>query len=82
MEDNKAMSKIIIEVKDLKKEFQVGDEIVRALRGINLAITEGEFIAIMGASGSGKSTMLNILGCHSRHDFIEGVRRGFGYVAY
>ena len=57
------MNKKIIEVKDLKKDFQVGDETVRALRGVNLAITEGEFIAIMGASGSGKSTMLNILGC-------------------
>src|SRR5664279_3440573 len=57
------MSKIIIEVKDLKKEFIVGDVIVRALKGVNLSIAEGEFIAIMGASGSGKSTMLNILGC-------------------
>jgi putative ABC transport system ATP-binding protein len=63
VEDKKAMSKIIIEVKDLKKEFQVGDVIVKALKGVNLSITEGEFIAIMGASGSGKSTMLNILGC-------------------
>ena len=57
------MSKIIIEVKNLKKEFIVGDVIVKALKGVNLSITEGEFIAIMGASGSGKSTMLNILGC-------------------
>jgi putative ABC transport system ATP-binding protein len=57
------MSKTIIEVKDLTKEFHVGDVTVRALKGINLSITEGEFIAIMGASGSGKSTMLNILGC-------------------
>lgn len=57
------MSKTIIEVKDLKKEFHVGDVTVRALNGVNVSISEGEFIAIMGASGSGKSTMLNILGC-------------------
>ena len=57
------MNKTIIEVKDLKKDFHVGDVIVRALKGVNLSITEGEFIAIMGASGSGKSTMLNIIGC-------------------
>lgn len=62
-EIDKAMSKTIIEVKDLKKEFHVGDVTVRALNGVNVSISEGEFIAIMGASGSGKSTMLNILGC-------------------
>jgi putative ABC transport system ATP-binding protein len=57
------MTKTIIEVKNLKKDFYVGEVIVRALKGVNLSISEGEFIAIMGASGSGKSTMLNILGC-------------------
>ncbi len=57
------MKNTIIEVIDLKKEFHVGDVIVRALKGINLTIQKGEFVAIMGASGSGKSTMLNILGC-------------------
>ena len=55
--------KTIIEVQDLKKDFYVGEITVRALKGINLEITEGEFVAIMGTSGSGKSTMLNILGC-------------------
>ena len=57
------MKKTIIEVQNLKKDFYVGDITVHALRGINLEIKEGEFVAIMGTSGSGKSTMLNILGC-------------------
>ncbi|MCE1199615.1 MAG: ABC transporter ATP-binding protein [Marinilabiliales bacterium] len=53
----------MIEVSNLKKYFQVGDLTVQALKGVNLAIRSGEFVAIMGTSGSGKSTMLNILGC-------------------
>lgn len=57
------MNKTIIEVNHLKKDFHVGDVTVHALKGINLQIREGEFVAIMGTSGSGKSTMLNILGC-------------------
>ncbi|MEK7718080.1 MAG: ABC transporter ATP-binding protein, partial [Bacteroidota bacterium] len=57
------MNNAIIEVNNLKKYFQVGDMTVQALKGINLKIMKGEFVAIMGASGSGKSTMLNILGC-------------------
>ena len=57
------MGKKIIEVKDLKKDFHVGEVIVHALRGINMSIEEGDFVAIMGTSGSGKSTMLNVLGC-------------------
>ncbi|MCX6238255.1 MAG: ABC transporter ATP-binding protein [Bacteroidia bacterium] len=53
----------MIEVDNLKKDFYVGDVTVRALKGVNIQIRKGEFVAIMGASGSGKSTMLNILGC-------------------
>ncbi len=55
--------KPIIHIHNLKKEFLVGGETVRALKGVSYDIYEGEFVTIMGTSGSGKSTMLNILGC-------------------
>lgn len=57
------MSKIVIELQNIKRNFRVGDETVHALRGVSFTITEGEFVTIMGTSGSGKSTLLNILGC-------------------
>lgn len=53
----------IIEVAQLRKDFHVGDVTVYALKGVDIDIHEGDFVAIMGTSGSGKSTMLNILGC-------------------
>ena len=53
----------IIKIIDLERDFQVGSETVRALKGISFDVKEGEFVTIMGASGSGKSTLLNILGC-------------------
>ena len=53
----------IIRLEQIKREFIVGDEVVRALRGVSFTIEEGEFVTIMGTSGSGKSTLLNILGC-------------------
>ncbi|MBU2904549.1 MULTISPECIES: ABC transporter ATP-binding protein [Arenibacter] len=57
------MSKEIIKIEDLKREFTMGNETVHALKGISFSIKEGEFVTIMGSSGSGKSTLLNILGC-------------------
>ena len=55
--------KEIIRVEKLRREFIVGGEKVKALRGVSFTISEGEFVTIMGTSGSGKSTLLNILGC-------------------
>lgn len=53
----------IIELTNIKRNFEVGTEIVHALKGISFSIEEGQFVTIMGKSGSGKSTLLNILGC-------------------
>ena len=53
----------LIELKDVYKIYQMGTETVHALDGINLTIDEGEFVAIVGQSGSGKSTAMNIIGC-------------------
>lgn len=57
------MNKAVIELQNIRRNFQVGDETVHALRGVSFNISEGEFVTIMGTSGSGKSTLLNILGC-------------------
>lgn len=56
------MSKVI-ELKGIKREFNLGDEIIHALKEINLDIQKNEYVALMGPSGSGKSTLMNILGC-------------------
>ena len=53
----------VIEIKDITKIYQMGDVIVRALRGVSLQVGQRELVSIMGPSGSGKSTLMNIIGC-------------------
>ena len=66
----------ILSVQNLRRDFKMGDETVHALRGVSFDIYPGEFVTIMGTSGSGKSTMLNILGCMDRptsgHYILDG----------
>ena len=56
----------LIQIEDVHKYYDLGETKVHALRGVNVRIERGEFVAIMGASGSGKSTFMNILGCLDR----------------
>ena len=60
------MAANVIELKDLVKTYHVGETDVRALRGVSYTVKEGDFLAIMGPSGSGKSSLMNILGCLDR----------------
>src|SRR6516162_5892405 len=54
---------IVIDIENITKEYVMGEEVVRALRGVSLKIHRNEYLAIMGPSGSGKSTLMNMLGC-------------------
>ena len=56
----------VIELKDVQKNYRIGESDFPVLKGIDLNVEEGEFIALMGPSGSGKSTLLNIIGCLDR----------------
>jgi putative ABC transport system ATP-binding protein len=58
-----APQEVIIRVEDVHKYYELGETRVHALRGVSLEVARGEFVAVMGASGSGKSTFMNILGC-------------------
>src|ERR687886_406490 len=53
----------VIVTRNLQREYDMGGEIVRALRGVDLTIRKNEFVAVMGPSGSGKSTLMNLIGC-------------------
>src|SRR5213596_3199751 len=54
---------VVIDIENITKDYVMGEEVVRALRGVTLQIRRNEYIAIMGPSGSGKSTLMNMLGC-------------------
>ena len=75
--DNAVRMKPVIKLDDIHKTYQTGEVEVKAVRGVTLEINRGEFVALMGASGSGKSTMMNTIGCLDRPTrgsyFLDGI---------
>src|SRR5450432_2493216 len=71
---------LLVELVGVSKEYETGGGVVRAMREVSLSIAEGEFVAIVGTSGSGKSTMMNIVGCLDRPTrgryLLDGVEVG------
>jgi putative ABC transport system ATP-binding protein len=69
--------KYVIDLRRIRKTYQLGDIAVEALKGVDVKVAEGEFTAVMGASGSGKSTLMNVIGCldtaSSGEYFLDGV---------
>lgn len=74
------MSHLIVDIKNLRREFKMGDQVVKALKDVSFAVHPGEFVTIMGSSGSGKTTLLNILGCLDKPSggdyLLDGVHVG------
>lgn len=74
------MKQKILELTDIKRQFRMGTEIVRALKGVSFDVFSGEFVTIMGSSGSGKTTLLNTLGCLDKPSegtyLLDGVNIG------
>src|SRR5260221_8407289 len=72
-----AVGQPLIRLENVHKIYDLGEIQVQALRGVSLAVRQGEFVAVMGPSGSGKSTVMNILGCLDRptrgHYYLDGV---------
>lgn len=75
--DGPSVGHVVIRVEDIHKYYELGEARVHALRGVSVQVERGEFMAVMGASGSGKSTFMNILGCLDRPSsgryLLEGV---------
>src|SRR5439155_10715407 len=63
IEESVAATKALIQLEEVTKTYDAGENAVEALRGVDVAIQEGEFVAIVGPSGSGKSTLMHIVGC-------------------
>jgi len=74
------MSNAILSIQNIRREFRMGTEVVRALKGVSFDVFPGEFVTIMGSSGSGKTTLLNTLGCLDKPSdgiyLLDGVNVG------